>query len=257
MNKLTYFLMFFCVMAMAEDEPVCDENCTFVLKGEKVDDYKIVNAARSEERFSPFSTFKIANSLIALDLGVVQSLSQELTFDKSSYPVQEWWPKIWYKSPLTLKEAFQHSAVPIYQQLASQIGNDDMWKYVSNFSYGNADISSGVDNFWLNGSIKITAREQVEFLQRLHRRELPVAESSITQLKEIMLVETTDKYKLYAKTGGGYLADNRTLGWYTGFVERGSDVHYFSMNIETASFEEINEKRMKIVRKILKDENVL
>ena len=38
---------------------------------------------------------------------------------------------------------------------------------LSRLGYGNADISSGLDSFWLGGSLRISPREQVALLARL------------------------------------------------------------------------------------------
>lgn len=257
LRLLIFFLLFHCVVAAADDKNLCNENCTFVLKKEDTENYVILNEVRSKKRFSPFSTFKILNSLVALELGVVESLEQELSFEKSSYPVQQWWPEVWYQNPLNLKEAFQYSAVPIYQQIAGQIGEGNMKKYVSGFKFGNTDISSGIDVFWLNGSLQVSAKEQVDFLHRLNRRQFLVSDIAIVRLKDIMLVEATKKYKLYAKTGGGRMDNGRALGWYVGFVETKTEVYYFALNIEAETFDELKDARIEITREQLRQAGVI
>ena len=248
-----YFLLLVSSVVIADDIPVCGKNCTFVLKSEKSEGYKIVNKDRSNRRLSPFSTFKIANSLIALETGTVKSLAEKLTIDRSKYPIQKWWRKSWYENPLSIKEAFKYSAFPIYQQIANQIGDKKMTEYITKFQYGNADISSDVDSFWLNGSLKISAKEQVEFLQRLNSRKLPVSEIAIKNLKDIMLVESTEKYKLYAKTGAGYMGSDLVLGWYVGFLENESGIYYFALNVEGTTFTDVK----KITRRQLKQAGVI
>lgn len=256
MRMLFNLLIFYCSGVVAGDRSVCVQNCAFVLRSEP-GIYQVIDEARAKERFSPFSTFKVANSLIALELGVVESLDQKLTFDQQSYPIKEWWPRHWYSAPLTLRDAFQKSAVPIYQQIASEIGSSRMAKFVLAFQFGNADISSGVDTFWLGESLKITAVEQVDFLYRLHNNELPVARKSINQLKKIMLVESTQTYKLYAKTGAGYLANGKVLGWYVGFVERNSGTTYFALNMEADSFDALIESRVSTATALLMQAGII
>ena len=46
-------------------------------------------------------------------------------------------------------------------------------KYLTRIQYGNADPSGGVDRFWLDGALRISAMEQVDFLRKLYRNELP------------------------------------------------------------------------------------
>jgi beta-lactamase class D len=257
LKTIFYIMLFFCMSVVADESYSCDENCTFVLKSGKESTYQVTNKFRSNERFSPFSTFKIPNSLIALELGVVKSPIQKLTFDRSAYPVQQWWPKIWHQSSLNLRDAFQNSALPIYQQIASQVGDKNMKTFVSKFNFGNTDTSSGIDTFWANGSLKVTAREQVDFLQRLNDRRLPVSEKTISLLKEVMLVESTDKYNLYAKTGGGFVGDGLLLGWYVGFVENEDSTYYFALNFETENFSDLKKLRVDIARQKLMQAGVI
>lgn len=242
-------LFAFCInSALAGKQELCSENCTFVLLSETTGEYLLLNEERAHQRFSPFSTFKIPNSLIALDLGVVENLEQKLSFDQAKYPVQEWWPTTWYAAPLNLYDAFRYSVVPVYREIAVKVNETRMQSYVDQFNYGNCDISSGIDSFWLNGSLKISAKEQVDFIQKNYRKELSLAARTFTLLNKIMLVEETDQYKLYAKTGGGQIGNGRTLGWYIGFVENKSGTHYFALNLDGATFPDIKQRCIDMVK---------
>jgi len=222
----------------------------------------LVNKDRAAQRYSPFSTFKVPNSLIGLDTQIIKSAKQPLTFDKEKYPVQKWWPSVWKLPSYDLSSAFKFSMVAIYRQLASDIGQQNMQEYVSSFSYGNQDISSGLDNFWLDGSLKISAVEQVTFLQKMNKGLLAVKPQSITMLKEVMLVESTADYRLYAKTGAGRAngadkKDKSMLGWYIGFVENADGVHYFAFNFSRDSYAKMKASRVSIARNHLKQAGVI
>jgi beta-lactamase class D len=206
---------------------------------------------------TPWSTFKIPNSLIALDSGLVRDTEVTLTFDSKSFPIQKWWPEIWYKEPLSLRYAFKYSALPIYQTIAQKIGAESMSNYMKEFNYGNQDISSGIDSFWLNESIKISAIEQVNFLQRYYKEQLPVSKAALSKLKSIMLVDSTDEYKLYAKTGAGGIEKDKYLGWYVGFVENSRGVYYFALNIDGPSFRKVGKIRIEAVMEQLKLANII
>ncbi|WP_226646716.1 penicillin-binding transpeptidase domain-containing protein [Microbulbifer variabilis] len=251
MKVIVFFALFVSSLAWSSENIECGKSCTFVLKNHKEATYSIINESRADVRITPFSTFKVPNTLIALDTGVVHSLVQELTFDHLKYPAQSWWPSIWYDKPLPIRAAFQNSAVPIYRQLAIQIGEERMSQYLSKFDYGNRDISSGLDKFWLNGSLKISAREQVDFLQKLFSGSLPVSQETLSLFKEVMLVEETDSYKLYAKSGGGQISDDFAQGWYVGVVETGNNMYFFAANIDGKNFAEIQTKRIRFTRQHL------
>ncbi len=222
----------------------------------------MVNKARATQQYSPFSTFKVPNSLIGLDTQIIKSTKQSLTFDKEKYPVQKWWPSVWKLPDYDLSSAFKFSMVAIYRQLATDIGQQKMQSYLTNFTYGNQNISSGLDSFWLDGSMKISALEQVKFLQQMNTGMLAVKPQSIEALKEIMLVESTTEYKLYAKTGAGRAngedkTDKSMLGWYIGFVENVDGVHYFAFNFTRDSYTKMKALRVSIARNHLKQAGII
>jgi beta-lactamase class D len=241
------------------DEAKVVQASSYVEESEKL---LLINEKRAKRRLSPFSTFKITNSLIALDSKQITNAQQTLTFDQNKYPVQAWWPSVWKLPEYNLATAFKFSMVAIYRQMARDIGQEKMQSYVLSFDYGNKDISSGLDSFWLNGSLKISAIEQVRFLQKMHRGELAISQNSIDTLKEVMLVETNTHYSLYAKTGAGKAnADNKSskamLGWYVGFVENADGVHYFAFNFTRDSYAQMKASRVDMARNHLKKAGII
>lgn len=235
----------------------CGEGCVFVLKNGKTGELQTDNIKRANTPMAPFSTFKIANSLIALDSGNVTGLEQVFSVDLNRYPQESWWPKSWTKGPVTLTQAYARSALPIYQQIAVNIGDETMASYLALLNYGNRDISSGIDNFWLHGSLKISATEQVNFLEQLYQQKFQLKAKTYEQLKSVMLAKQTPKFRLYAKTGGGYVAKNKALGWYVGYVETGDNVYYFALNIDGKSFDSIKDVRIPLAMQLLRDAKVL
>jgi beta-lactamase class D len=239
---------------------LCHEgsNCTFVLlselnNSEQKSHLKIVNDKRAKKQLPPFSTFKITNSLIGLELGLIKDPQQTLTFNKSTYPPQAWWPAVWKLPHYDLNSAFKYSMVAIYRQLASDIGAVEMQNYVEHFTYGNQDISSKLDSFWLNGSLKISALEQVKFLQSVYHNQFGLKSTSIKSLKSIMLVEENHDLKIYAKTGAGKVADGTMLGWYIGFVENKQGTHFFAFNFNRDTYAQMKIDRVKVAMNHLKE----
>lgn len=236
------------------------KHCAFVLLSGNKKTVTLINEQRANTPVSPFSTFKIANSLIGLDTGVITSADQTLTFDKDKYPVQAWWPPVWKLPSYNLTSAFKFSMVAIYRQLATDIGQEVMQNYLTQFDYGNKDISSGLDDFWLDGSIKISPIEQVNFLQSLYQNKLKVKAKSLQALKEVMLVESTNDYRIYAKTGAGWIKnDNKKvmLGWYVGFVENAQGVHYFAFNFTRDTYAEMKANRVTMAMNHLKAAGII
>ena len=118
----------------------------------KVDDYLIIasDKVRSGEGKLPASTFKIPNSLIALETGVVEDPDKDVfKWDGVKRDIEAW------NKDHTLRSAIAVSAVPVYQEIARRIGEERMQKYVDLFEYGNRDIGGGIDQFWLTGNLRI------------------------------------------------------------------------------------------------------
>jgi beta-lactamase class D len=228
---------------------------TFVLLDLKSGKYVRHNAARAAERFPPFSTFKIPNSLIGLETGVIQDADFLIKWDEKKYPANPNFPQ-WFRDQ-TLRTAFQRSAVWYYQELAERVGEARMKELLDKLDYGNEDTSGGLTRFWLNSSLRISADEQVAFLRRLYREELPVSKRSVATVKEIMVHEETPAYRLSAKTGGGPLSEGRYLGWFVGYLEAGGDTHFFAIQLEGPTFASIRDERIRLTKQILADRGLM
>lgn len=189
------------------------------------------DAVLADRELPPCSTFKIYNTLIGLETGLIQGPDAPwYTWDGIERQVPAW------NRDLTVREAFAVSAVPAYQALARKIGRRRMQKFIRKIRYGTQDISAGIDVFWLNPPgktpIKISANGQVTLFNRLLDGELPFAAPHVDILKDIMRQSSTDKGTLYGKTGTDFdAAGNGRLGWFVGFVQSGVETRVFACNI--------------------------
>jgi beta-lactamase class D len=97
-------------------------NTALVIYNRSSGDIINVDPVLSARRVPPCSTFKIYNTLIGLELGLLKG------------PDDPWYKwdgvhrDIGWNKDLTLREAFRASAVPAYQILARQIGSESMKK---------------------------------------------------------------------------------------------------------------------------------
>lgn len=180
-----------------------------------------VYGEHADERRLPASTFKIPNALAALETGLVEDENTVLPWDGMNRPEQPAW-----NQDLTLREAFGHSAVPHFQELARRLGPERMQATLDRLGYGNRDISGGIDRFWLDGGLRISPREQLAFLIRLYRNELPLSVRAQETVKRVMLGEETETYRIRAKTGRAARVPTQ-VAWWIGWVERGDDVYFF------------------------------
>jgi beta-lactamase class D OXA-50 len=217
---------------------------TFVLFDREADTIFVWNEARAKERFAPASTFKVANSLIGLDVGAVKDVDEVLPYGGNPQPFKAW------EHDMNLRDAIKASNVAIYQELARRIGMERMRAGVKKLEYGNTEIGEVVDRFWLDGPLAISAVEQAEFLSRLVDRKLSVSAEAVRSVKEITLLEKTDTYELHGKTG--WLFDKKQqLGWWVGWIERAGKTYPFALNIDIVTDDDAA-NRVRIGQECLK-----
>lgn len=224
---------------------------TFVLLGP--DAQARHDPERAATRVLPASTFKIPNSLIALETGVADGPDFALERDTIRVPREEWWPAAWAEDH-TFRTALPGSVVWYYQELARRIGPDRMRESLQRFDYGNREISGGIDRFWLTGGLRISAEEQVEFLRRFYNGELGVSDRSTRLVRELLVMEESADYRLSGKTGWAGLGegDAPDIGWFVGYLERGPDVYFFALNIDIERADDVA-ARVSITKAILSD----
>lgn len=221
---------------------------TFV--GYKVDDYLVIasDKIRSGEDRLPASTFKVPNSLIALETGVVADPDKDVfRWDGVTRSIETW------NRDHTLRSAIAASAVPVYQEIARRIGAERMQKYVDLFEYGNRNIGGGIDTFWLTGDMRIDPVQQVDFLDRLRRGALPVSKRSQELVRDILPVVKAGDAVIRYKTGLlGAERGQPSLGWVVGWAEKGSQHSVFAMNMDCKTPEHIP-ARLTVAQQCLAD----
>ncbi|GMA98192.1 class D beta-lactamase [Pelosinus sp. IPA-1] len=215
------------VTNMNVDEFFQSTEGTFILKDAELGKTFIYNKNRAQERRTPMSTFKIMNSLAGLQVKAV----------KDEYDIKRWDGvhralDVWNQD-LALGSAYKYSAVWYYQAMARDIGEQRMQEWIDKCSYGNQDISGGIDRFWLSSTLMISPMEQVNFLEKLYIEELPFDKEVMKTVKRIMIQQEGDDYTLYGKTGSSGLQNNISLGWYVGFVVVKGHPYVFATNIDS------------------------
>src|SRR5438477_6900064 len=221
---------------------------TFV--GYKVDDYLIIasDKDRSAQPQLPASTFKIPNSIIALETGVVEDPDKDVfKWDGTTRSIEAW------NKDHTLRSAIAASVVPVYQEIARRIGPERMQKYLDLFEYGNRNIGGGIDQFWLTGDLRIDPMQQIDFVDRLRRGVLPVGKRSQDLVRDILPVTKSGDSIIRAKTGllGAELG-KPSLGWVVGWAEKGGASTVFALNIDVREPRHIAD-RMKLAQQCLAD----
>jgi len=193
----------------------------------------IVGAPRSRTRYLPSSTFKIPNSLIAIDAGIASGAAQRYPGPNPNYLVDgSPFLSATCEGDLTLATAFANSCIPIYQRIARRVGVAAYASAVRAMRYGNRRVRGApVDTFWLQGPFAISAVEQVGFLERLRRGELPFSHRAMSEVAGMMVVDDRSGFVLRAKTGYVF-STTPARGWWVGWVERPGLVSAFALNLD-------------------------
>ncbi|QYG87536.1 class D beta-lactamase [Bacillus atrophaeus] len=211
------------------DEFFADHNGTFILRDMKKDKTFIYNQERANQRFAPQSTFKVPNALIGLQVGAVEDEYSIKYWDGVKREIDIW------NQDHTLGSGMRHSVVWYYQAMAHDIGESRMKEWIEKISYGNQDISGGIDQFWLSSTLKISPIEQADFMERLYKENLPFDKDVMKTVKRMMIQEEEDHSTLYGKTGSG-----TGIGWFVGFVKKDNRAYSFVTNIDGTGAEAKN-----------------
>lgn len=221
------------------------EGC-FLLKSLKSDQLYVYNSNRCEEGFIPASTFKIPNSIIALETGIAPDENLRIEWDSVVRQVSAW------NQTHTMKTAFQVSCVPYYQEIARRIGPMKMQEWVNKLQFGRMDIrKETIDNFWLKGKSEITPYQELDFIERLVKNELPIKPSTAHKIKDLMLVATDSSgIEIRGKTGWGIVGD-QNIGWFVGYVTRPDGEQFVFVNNVQAGIRAIDDKTFMMSRKTI------
>ncbi len=203
----------------------------------------VSDRALAAKQSLPASTFKVPAALIALDTGAVK--------DPQGDVFKQDWPPSFIKAcnaDQTLATALVRSCVPVFAKIGRMIGDEKLADALKAFEYGNAQ-PTGSYPYWLEGDLRISPLEQIAFIDRLRRQDLPVAQSSMNAVTEIIEIDRTDTYVLRGKTGWAG-SKNPDTGWFVGWAEKGDDVRVFAVNIDLKDVADAP-KRLAIAKQML------
>jgi beta-lactamase class D len=222
----------------------------FVLYEPGFNRYSVLDEARARHRYLPASTFKIPNALVGLEAGSIRDENEVFKWDGKPKTRKA------LERDHTLNSGMADSVVWMFQEVAKRTGKARMREWLERFDYGNKDIGGGIELFWLQGALRISAFEQVEFLRKLEEGRLPVSARSRRLVRNALRIEEAPGYTLYAKTGTtGPVKE--PVSWWVGWIEEeGRPVAYFAMNLTPTKSSRPSD-RYVISRAILREAGVL
>jgi beta-lactamase class D len=201
-----------------------------------------INPERCRRALAPASTFKIPHAVIALETGALKD-ENEVVQKPAAQSIPSW------DREQTLVSALHHSVVWFFQRTSRSIGVARMSEWLNRLDYGNREVAGEADLFWLNGGLRITAEQQMDFLQKFFSGKLPASPRALGIVKSALRQRPGFIYGgfgekrlefpwpadavLYAKSGYARPAQEHG-GWYVGMVERAGRSYVFVTAIEQA-----------------------
>lgn len=216
--------------------------------------YDVYNKEFCKEQVSPCSTFKIISSLAAVKENIIRSGETTMGYNGQNYATEEW------NTDISFTEAFRTSCVWYFRKVIDQIGPERMQMYLNQLQFGNQDIQEWEGNernavtelngFWLESSLKISAREWVEVLRIIFEEKKVFSQNERDFVLEVMNRGEEGNRTIYGKTGTGTsLEKGCTDAWFTGMTNDGL---YFSIRLEAPPERGITGKTAEnILRSIL------
>lgn len=222
-------------------------------------DYKkkqwiFTNRQDAELATLPASTFRIPNSLFALEYKAVQNESEVFKWVGKPKSHLGMVVNVWNKDT-DLKNAFKNSTVWFFVEVAKRIERSIYQKILRKCKYGNGNLKEKGDDFWNYGDFAISPKNQIDFLIKLYENRLPFSNTSIDKVKEIMISEKTATFTYRDKTGWTR-KNEQDIGWWVGYVETNGDVFFFATRLiknENENSPNFLKGRKEITKLILKD----
>ncbi|MCP3028696.1 BlaR1 family beta-lactam sensor/signal transducer [Halobacillus sp. A5] len=199
---------------------------SFVLYDFREKQYNIYNKDKSTLRVSPNSTYKIYSALFALESEVITPNDNFMKWNGQLYPYQSW------NKNQNLYAAMENSVTWYFQQMDKMVQKKNIETYTERIEYGNHNLSGGIEDYWLESSLKISPIEQVQTLKEFYANQFGFDGKNIHYVKDSIKLETKESSTLYGKTGTGTVNGKNVNGWFIGFVERENNTHFFATNIE-------------------------
>lgn len=223
---LIIFLYYSSMIAQANDFGFAGSTTIYDLNN---DEWFFTDSSDALHPTLPASTFKILNSLIILEEKVVQDENEIIKWDGTVRGAGGVQIDAWNKDN-DLKSAYKNSTVWFYVEAANRIGKPKYKEYLSKCEYGNGNLYEKDIDFWIKGDFAISPKNQIEFLKKLYKGNLPFSERSINIIKQIMVSERDNDIIFRDKTGWTS-KDGKDIGWWVGYVTAKSNVIFFATRL--------------------------
>jgi beta-lactamase class D len=200
--------------------------------------FTIYNLPRYRDSVYPAgATFDIPELLIGLQTGQLKDEKALLVAPDS----------------ITIAQAFQTVGIDnqsVFHKLAENIGIDTLKKWVDSLHYGDRILGKDTGGVY-NGSLKISADEQLGLIKKLYFNQLPFYKRPHEIVRGLLKKEVNANFQLVYKTASVAYTDH-VLGWVLGWVEENRHPYFFVLNLESPDPRaNITEIGTRLVKRIL------
>ena len=179
-------------------------------------------------RNSPASTFKVALALAGYESGILLDAKAPEWPYRSKYKS---WDAEWKRKPTDPASWLKDSVVWYSRLLVQHMGRTKLQSFVDKFDYGNRDLG-GTPGFkeelpeavWVDSTLQISPLEQVAFIRKIVKRELPLAPATYDKAAAVIpTFPAGDGWTVHGKTGSGSQPGKgkKQYGWFVGWAEKG------------------------------------
>lgn len=211
--------------------------------------FEVYNLQGTQNRYSPAATFNIMLALVGLETGVIRDTNMVLR-DSLEQPLPGIDPNE------TMSRAFRTDDQAYFQEVSRRIGKTKMQFWLDSVKYGNMAIGLYIDRFWMDNTLKISADEQLGFIQKLRYGKLPFQSRSQRLVKSLLLVDKAAKYAMSYDAGSTPYA-SKQVSWVVGWLEEKSRPHFFVINLEAPRTDsDIDSTTHHILFDILRNQNL-
>lgn len=214
-----------------------------------------------EERVTPASSFKIVLSLMGYDARVLQDEKTPIWHFQEGYDdfLESW------KLSQTPQTWMNLSCIWFSKMIALELGLETIEQYLTSLKYGNQDFSTGMippgplNPAWVSSSLKISPKEQVEFIQKMVRGELTISNHALQMTKNLLFKEEIARgWNLFGKTGLGSTIDENgkklKVRWFVGWVESAQNFFPFAYLMQEHEIDSL--QAVPRVKQLLEESNL-
>jgi beta-lactamase class D len=204
-------ILFVCSVILSAHTAFASGSCFIVKENGKV----LKSEGDCAIRLIQGCDFSILLSLMGFDSGILKDENTP-TWEYNGEAV---FLNAWKKS-YTPRTWIVDSCVWYSDRIVGKLGEKKIKEYIHKFEYGNQDTTGINKNDWPS-ALRISPNEQVDFLQKILNRELPISKHAYEKTENILFIQDMiGGWKLYGKTGMGEGIGEERIGWLIGWIAK-------------------------------------